>query len=68
MKRYIRLDIEFECDSDVMRWNAQDNLVRMINEDMPYLTVLKVRDCADMACLNVPFSYYVGMVKKPINS
>lgn len=46
MKRYIRIDLEYESDS-LASFTTMDNLKRIIQEDMPYAKVIFSRDTPD---------------------
>lgn len=52
-KRFIRVDLEYEYDSDgIFSWTMMDNIKRAIREDMPYVKVLFCRDSPSYEGLN----------------
>lgn len=52
MKRYIRIDIEYECDKTTYSWDIRENIGRILKEDMPYCKILFSRDSLTREDLN----------------
>lgn len=57
MKRYLRLDIEYEFDDASALYMVGDNIKRVLEEDMPYVKIVFSRDSPRVEELDRPKSY-----------
>lgn len=54
MKRYIRIDLEYESTEQGTIWQHIDNIKRILREDMPYLKIINTRDSPDRNFIESP--------------
>lgn len=54
MKRYLRLDMEYDFDPPLRLYMVADNIQRILSEDMPYVKVIFTRDTSDKDNLDNP--------------
>lgn len=50
-KRYLRIDLEYDMDVNPLRMEGfviVENIKRILNEDMPYVKVIRMRDSPDL--------------------